>query len=138
LKLENRRKLVQILVEKSRKSLAAAVSLLREDFTEAAISRAYYAAFYLAQAALATKDISRSKHSGVIAAFGEHLTKKGALAEELHKTFLKLYEKRVTSDYSVEAFLSSDETKETLEAARKFAKSVETYLQEWMAKSLEE
>ena len=94
--------------------------------------------FYLAQAALATKDISRSKHSGVIAALGEHLTKKGPLPEALHKTFLKLYERRVTSDYSVEAVLSSDETKETLEAARKFAESVEIYLQEWMAKSLEE
>jgi uncharacterized protein (UPF0332 family) len=138
LKLENRRKLVQVLLEKSRKSLAAAISLAREDFTEAAISRAYYAAFYLAQAALATKDISRSKHSGVIAAFGEHLTKKGLLAEELHKTFLKLYEKRITSDYSVEAVPSSDETREALEAAKKFAKSVATYLREWLAKSLEE
>jgi uncharacterized protein (UPF0332 family) len=75
LKLENRRKLVQVLVEKSRKSLAAAASLSKEGFSEAAISRAYYAAFYLAQAALATKDISRSKHSGVIAALGEHLTR---------------------------------------------------------------
>jgi uncharacterized protein (UPF0332 family) len=76
LRLGNRRKLVQLLVEKSRKSVAAATVLANGGFTEAAVSRAYYAAFYLAQAALATKDISRSKHSGVIAAFGEHLTKK--------------------------------------------------------------
>jgi uncharacterized protein len=89
LKLENRRKLVHVLLEKSRKSLAAATVRARDGFTEAAISRAYYAAFYLAQAALATKDISRSKHSGVIAAFGEHLTKKRLLPEALHKTFRK-------------------------------------------------
>lgn len=49
MKLENRRKLVQVLLEKSRKSLAAATTLSKEGFTEAAISRAYYAAFYLAQ-----------------------------------------------------------------------------------------
>lgn len=138
MKLENRRKLVQVLLEKSRKSLAAASLLAKDGFTEAAISRAYYAAFYLAQAALATKDISRSKHSGVIAAFGEHLTKKGLLPEAIHKTFLTLYESRVTSDYSVEAVASSDETKEALEAAVKFTKSVENYLQGWLAKSLEE
>lgn len=48
MKLENRRKLVQVLLEKSRKSLAA-TTLSKEGFTEAAISRAYYAAFYLAQ-----------------------------------------------------------------------------------------
>lgn len=101
MKLENRRKLVRILLEKSRKSLAAATLLSRDGFTEAAISRAYYAAFYLAQAALATKDISRSKHSGVIAAFGEHLTKKKLLPESLHKTFVSLYENRITSDYTV-------------------------------------
>ena len=95
MKLENRRKLVHVLLEKSRKSLAAATVLARDGFTEAAISRAYYAAFYLAQAALATKDISRSKHSGVIAAFGEHLTKKRLLPEALHKTFVSLYESRL-------------------------------------------
>ena len=77
MKLENRRKLVRILLEKSRKSLEAASALLKNGFLESAVSRAYYATFYLAQAALATKDISRSKHSGVIAAFGENLTKKG-------------------------------------------------------------
>jgi uncharacterized protein (UPF0332 family) len=133
LKLENRRKLVRILLEKSRKSLAAATLLSRDGFTEAAISRAYYAAFYLAQAALATKDISRSKHSGVIAAFGEHLTKKKLLPESLHKTFVSLYENRVTSDYTVEAAPSSGETREILEAARQFTESVETYLEEWLA-----
>ena len=54
------------------------------------------------------------------------------------QTFLNLYESRVTSDYSVEAVPSSDETKEALEAAKKFTESVENYLQEWLAKSLEE
>ena len=109
--------------------------LSRDGFTEAAISRGYYAAFYLAQAALATKDISRSKHSGVIAAFGEHLTKKGFLPATLHKTFLDLYEKRITSDYSAEAVSSPDETKEALDAAGEFANAVEIYLREWLNES---
>ena len=74
----------------------------------------------------------------MIAAVGEHLTKKGPLPEALHKTLLKLYESRVTSDYSVEAVPSSDETTEALEATKKFTKSVETYLREWLAKSPEE
>ena len=138
MKLENRRKLVQVLLEKSRKSLAGATALSKEGLTEGAISRAYYAVFYLAQAALAAKDISRSKHSGVIAAFGEHLTKKGVLPEDLHKAFLHLYDSRITSDYGVEDAPSPDETKEALEAARKFTKSLETYLQEWLARSPEE
>jgi len=135
LKLENRRKLVQVLLEKSRKSLAAATLLSKDGFTEAAISRAYYAAFYLAQAALATKDISRSKHSGVIAAFGEHLTKKGFLPATLHKTFLDLYEKRIVSDYTAGAVPSAEEAKDALDAAREFTNAVEIYLREWLKDS---
>ena len=138
MKLENRRKLVQLLLEKSRKSLAAASLLAKDGFSEAAISRAYYAAFYLAQAALATKDLSRSKHSGVIAAFGEHLTKKKVLPEALHKTLLGLYESRVTSDYSVEDIPSAEETRDVLNAAHEFVVSVERYLEQWLIDSVGE
>ncbi len=132
MKIENRQKLVRILLEKSRKSLEAASSLLKEGFTESAISRAYYAAFYLAQATLATKDISRSKHSGVISAFGQNLTKKSILPESLHKILLNLYELRVTSDYSVEDVPSLEDAEEALEAGKEFSKAVESYLQNWL------
>ena len=135
MRLENRRKLVQVLLEKSQKSLAAATALANDGFTEAAISRAYYAAFYLAQGALATKDISRSKHSGVIAAFGELFTKRGLLPETLHKKLLNLFESRIVSDYGVEAAPSPEETEEALEAAKEFTNSLRIYLQEWLAKS---
>lgn len=135
MKIENRQKLVRILLEKSRKSLEASAALLRDGFSESTISRAYYASFYLAQAALATKDISRSKHSGVIAAFGENLTKKSLLPENLHKVLLNLYELRVTSDYSVEDVPSIDEAKEAFKTAKEFAKAVESYLRNWLKES---
>lgn len=135
MKIENRQKLVRILLGKSRKSLEASAALLRDGFSESAISRAYYASFYLAQAALATKDISRSKHSGVIAAFGENLTKKSLLPENLHKVLLNLYELRVTSDYSVEDVPSIDEAEEALKTAKEFAKAVESYLRNWLKES---
>ena len=138
MKFETRQKLVQALIKKSQTSLAAATALLKDGFTEAAISRVDYTAFYLAQAALATKDISRSKHSGVIAAFGSYLTKKGVLPEALHKTFLYLYESRVRSDYSTESAPSSEETQEALDKASDFARSVEAYLQQWLIESSRE
>lgn len=138
MKLENRQKLVRLLLEKSGKNLAAARALLRDGFNESAISRAYYAAFDLAQAALATRDVSRSKHSGVIAAFGEHLTKKGLLPDTLQKALLNLYGSRVTSDYSVEDTPSDAEAKKALEAASEFARAVGAYLKRWLEKTLEE
>ena len=132
MKIENRRKLVRLLLDKGHRSLEAAASLLREGFAESAISRAYYASFYLAQASLATKDVSRSKHSGVVAAFGEHLTKKSLLPADLHKTLLYLFEFRVTSDYSVEDVPSLQQAKEAIEAAKIFSKEVDDYLQKWL------
>lgn len=132
MKLENRRKLVRVLLEKSRKSLEAASALLEDGFLESAVSRAYYAAFYLAQAALATIDISRSKHSGVIAAFGENLTKNGPLPEKLHKTLLSLYDLRITSDYSVEVSPSPEEASQAIESAKDFARAIEAYLGNWL------
>ena len=89
------------------------------------------------QAALATKDISRNKHSGVIAAFGESLTKKSILPENLHKLLINLYELRITSDYSIEDEPSAQEAKEAFETAKEFAKVVEAYLESWLKKDSE-
>lgn len=136
MKIENRQKLVRVSIKKSRKSLEAAATLLRDGFSESAVSRAYYAAFYLAQAALATKDISRNKHSGVIAAFGQSLTKTSTLPENLHKLLISLYELRITSDYSIEDEPSIQEAKEAFEKAKKFATAVEPYLESWLNKGL--
>jgi uncharacterized protein (UPF0332 family) len=47
-----------------------------------AVNRAYYAIFYAANALLATQGLSRSKHSGVIAAFRQHFVKPGQIEDE--------------------------------------------------------
>jgi uncharacterized protein (UPF0332 family) len=135
LKAQNRQKLVGVLLEKARKSLDAATTLLGAGLAEAAISRAYYSSFYLAQAALATQDISRSKHSGVIAAFGEHLTKKALLPEDLHRILLELYEFRVTSDYSVEEVPSLEQAEKAINAAKRFSNEIEVYLRKWLSEN---
>jgi uncharacterized protein (UPF0332 family) len=59
-------------VEHAQQMLKVAEHNLADGFCESAVNRAYYAIFYAANALLATKGISRSKHSGVIAAFREH------------------------------------------------------------------
>ena len=62
--------------------LRAAAVNVREEFYAVAISCAYYAMFYAASAALASIGVSRSKHSGIIAAFGEYLVKPGYVESE--------------------------------------------------------
>ena len=65
----------QALVEHARESLVAAKLLTQAGHHGFAASRAYYSMFYVAEAFLAGKGLSFSKHSGVIAAFAEHFTR---------------------------------------------------------------
>jgi uncharacterized protein (UPF0332 family) len=63
---------VSLYLSRARRDLEAAESNLLHGYYAVAVTRAYYAMLYAASALLATKGISRSKHSVVLAAFGEH------------------------------------------------------------------
>lgn len=70
---------VRLYLERARVDLLAAESNIQQGFHSVAISRAYYAMFYAASALLASKGLSRSKHSGVHSAFGEQFVKAGLI-----------------------------------------------------------
>ncbi len=61
------------IIDKAERSLKTAKEIFKTEEYDFAVSRAYYTIFYMAEAALMTKDLSYSKHSGVIAAFGQQL-----------------------------------------------------------------
>jgi uncharacterized protein (UPF0332 family) len=54
------------------KSIKGARILFEEGLYGFAVSRAYYAMFYLVTAVLLTKDLNFSKHKAVVATFGQH------------------------------------------------------------------
>jgi uncharacterized protein (UPF0332 family) len=68
---------VQELLDKSEQSIDAAGLLLRDGYDDFAASRAYYAMFYAVEALMLDRDLSFSKHSAVIAAFGKQFVKTG-------------------------------------------------------------
>ena len=68
---------VSLYLDRARKDLEAAESNLERGFYAVSVTRAYYAMFYAASALLASKEITRSKHSAVLAAFGEQFAKPG-------------------------------------------------------------
>jgi uncharacterized protein len=69
-------------------------------FGDQAVSRAYYAAFYAAEAALLSIDQTRSKHSGVLAAFGRLIVRDGGFDPGLGSELRRLFELRNAADYS--------------------------------------
>lgn len=72
------------LERRARRYLQSAKLLLDSGDMESSVSRAYYAMFYAAEAALVTKGLAFSSHKGVIAGFGEHFVKTGVFPNRLN------------------------------------------------------
>jgi len=75
----------QRLLDKANRSLQAARELNNTGFPEFATSRAYYSMFYIATAFLEAEGVSYSRHSAVIAAFGERFARTNRVPVELHR-----------------------------------------------------
>ena len=118
---------VEKLIEKGRRSLAAAEQLYKSGDYDFSASRAYYAMFYLAEAALLAKGLAFSKHAQVIAAFSEHLVRAGHVPRKLHQALYRAFELRNRADYAAEPF-PPKEAKALLEAAREFIAALQTHL----------
>jgi uncharacterized protein (UPF0332 family) len=88
---------------RSRHELAAAKLLADNGFPAQAVSRAYYAAFYAAEAALSVLGEVRSKHAGVIAAVGRMLVRERALDPDAGRLLRSLFERRSRADCEAEA-----------------------------------
>jgi uncharacterized protein (UPF0332 family) len=91
------------------------------------MSRAYYAMFYAASAALLSRNIERSKHSGVIAAFGQHLVKSGPFTVEHQQRLQAAFEDRSEGEYAG-VFPSREAVERRLAEARGFIEAVTRFL----------
>jgi uncharacterized protein (UPF0332 family) len=114
---------------RSRREIEAAQLLAEGGFGAQAISRAYYAAFSAAEQALASLGESRSKHSGVIAAFGRIVVREGGLGEETGRILRSLFEQRNDADYG-EAVASRQDAELAIRDAQRFVDAVESWLRE--------
>jgi uncharacterized protein (UPF0332 family) len=113
---------------RSREEIAAAELLANEGFTAQAVSRAYYAAFYAAEAALAALGENRSKHAAVVATFGKLIIKQGGVDPSAGRALHSLFEMRLDADYDQEP-VPVEEARAALHAASLCVSAVE----EWLA-----
>lgn len=67
------------LLQKARRNIRSAKLLLADGDFDTAVSRAYYAMFYVAEALLLSRGLAYSRHSAVIAAFGREFAKGGVM-----------------------------------------------------------
>jgi len=110
----------QALVEQARRSLDAAKLLTQAGHHGFAAARAYYSMFYVAEAFLAGKGLSFSKHSGVIAAFAQHFTQTKIVPEEFHRHLIRGMEIRHVGDYDYPGSVSAEEAQVQISRAGEF------------------
>jgi uncharacterized protein (UPF0332 family) len=102
-------------MRKAERTLAAARTLLRDEDTEGACNRAYYAMYYAAQAALLAAGIAEPEngyksHHGLISAFGKHLVLSGQVDQTLGRSINKVQHFRQLADYTGDPFPLEDAT----------------------------
>ena len=113
---------------RSRQELGAARTLVKESFGEQAISRAYFAAFFAAEAALNLLGETRSKHSGVISAFGRRVVREGGLDESAGRLLRSLFERRNQADYGSTS-MTLEEAEVALADAERFVDAVSEWIE---------
>ena len=112
------------LVQKARATLEAAQVLFDTGYFEDCISRAYYAMFHAAQAALLNEGITPKTHSGTHSLFDEHFVKRDRLPRSVARTLRQAYDARQLADYGLETSLSRETAKQVLEDAAVFLEHV--------------
>lgn len=116
-------------LERADQSLGAATELTDKGYYDIAASRAYYAAFYAATAALLAEGLELSKHSGVIASIHQKFVRAGKLSKEQGKDLNWLFELRSVGDYGGVAHVSRQQAEQAIKVAAGFSSAVKALIQ---------
>ena len=93
-------------------------------------SRAYYAAFYAATAALLCEELEFSKHSGVIAFIHREFVKTGRLDKRHGKNLNWLFELRGVGDYGATVHVSRRDGERAIKAAEEYLSAMGALIDE--------
>jgi len=118
------------LIDRALKYLATAELLVERGDYESCVSRAYYAMFFCAQAALLTKNLSYSSHKGVISGFGEHFVKTGIFPKDLGKELNRAFDRRQMADYESRFVINKEKAEESVTHCRTFLRRICEHLKE--------
>jgi uncharacterized protein (UPF0332 family) len=86
---EATRELIRYRLAEARETLSDAEDLLRKGSVRSAANRTYYAMFYATLAVLATRNLSSSKHTGMIGLLHREFVKPGIFPKELAEALMK-------------------------------------------------
>ena len=120
IKPENRRKQFNLLIKKATREIEAAKLLCEKGFHNDSISRAYYAIFDAACAALITKGFAAKTHAGVIYLFETHFVKTDEIPAKYIRFFREAKRAREEADYHAIKIFSKRDAQEAVQKAEEF------------------
>lgn len=121
---EQKNEVIRYWMEKAVEALASARSEEAAKRFAFAMNRAYYACFYAVSALLLQEGKKFSKHSGVRAAFHQHVVKAGKVNTELGKLYDRLFMNRQESDYLELAAFESAQVAQAIHDAESLVNTV--------------
>lgn len=121
---------IRLYMEAARRSLAGAQYNFDGGFWSIATSRSYYACFYAASALLLTKDITRSKHSAVLAAFRQYFVKEGEIEAEYSDILGEAFDLRQVADYDMVGFVDESRAQAMIDNTRRFVERAADFLKD--------
>jgi uncharacterized protein (UPF0332 family) len=120
---------IRVYIDAATEALESAQYNLDGGFYGVAVNRAYYAFFYAASAILLNLETTRSKHSGILAAFREHLVKPGLFPVEDSIAYGEAFELRNIVDYEMLGTINPDQAIAVIENANQFIDRCNVFLE---------
>lgn len=127
---EHVRAYARLRLEMAREELGTARENIAHGRFRAAVSRAYYAVFYMASAALFSQSVMRGKHSGVESAFSEYLVKPGHVEVEFGRLYQRARRQREEADYAEDVIVDEAMARQTVADAGRFTDRLERFLKD--------
>ncbi len=127
-KHEGLRTQLSLMLNKARRSLASSAWSIDEGYCDFASSRAFYAIFYVMQAALLTKEMAYRKERAVIRAFNRDFVKASIFPKEFGGMVSRLYRQRWIADEQYERRIGNSEAKADLRVAQEIVSAITEYL----------
>lgn len=125
---QNKIEMLKTQIDKAREKLEAAETLLKENFIDDAISRAYYAIFHAASAVLLAEGITVETHSALKTMFGLHFVKSGKIDKKYAKYLDKLKDERENGDYDIFTTFEKNDAEEATKEAEEFVEAMKEFL----------
>lgn len=119
---------LETIMAKARQSLVLAKEHHAEGLSDEAASKSYYAVFHAVQAALLTKGLAFSKHSGVKEGFNREFIHAGTFPKEFHSIIERLFRDRNIGDYSYDKTIDAEESERDVRDAEKIIKAIADHL----------